>query len=517
MAPRPQPRLSAAAFDRAVKAFEGAVGKDWVLVSDADRDSYLDVYPLDQPRRHLPMGAVAPATAAEVQAVVRLANQHKIPLWPISRGKNYGYGGSAPMTTDAMVLDLSRMKRIIEVDPTLAYAALEPGVGFFDMFEHLQSNKIPLWISAPGNSWGSLIGNALEHGNAGTPYGDHATRLCGLEVVLPTGEMVRTGMGAMANSPSFHLARHGYGPTLDLMFTQSNYGVVTRAGMWLMPEPPSTLTMQIELPNQNDVIWLVDVLARLRLDGVIQQNPTIRNFLRVAAIQSQRSEWYQGDGPMPEEVGRAMREKLGLGWWNVALTLYGHEEANAVHAKVIEAAFRPHTDRSFTRSIWRKGDPLEKSGHQGIPSVRPLGAVNWRGGRGAHIGFSPVMPASGKHAYDWFLKAKALMEQHGFDYYGAFNVQERNITKVTLIYYDRDDEAMVARLKALFQAMMAEAAKLGYAEYRTHLDFMDGVMDTYDYNGHAFRKLSEKIKDALDPGGIIAPGKQGIWPKRYRA
>jgi 4-cresol dehydrogenase (hydroxylating) len=65
--------------------------------------------------------------------------------------------------------------------------------------------------------------------------------------------------------------------------------------------------------------------------------------------------------------------------------------------------------------------------------------------------------------------------------------------------------------------MIAEARKLGYAEYRTHLDFMDEVMDTYDYNGHAFRKLAETIKDAVDPNGIVAPGKQGIWPRRYRA
>jgi 4-cresol dehydrogenase (hydroxylating) len=55
-----------------------------------------------------------------------------------------------------------------------------------------------LWLSVPGNSWGSVAGNALDRGLGYTPYGDHSARICGLEAVLPDGGLVRTGMGAMA-------------------------------------------------------------------------------------------------------------------------------------------------------------------------------------------------------------------------------------------------------------------------------------------------------------------------------
>ena len=114
---------------------------------------------------------------------------------------------------------------------------LEPGVGFYDLYDYLQTRNIPLWMSVPGNSWGSVIGNALDRGLGYTPYGEHTRNFCGMEVVLPDGDMVRTGMGAMPNAPTWQLHKYGYGPAWDQLFVQSNFGIVTKAGMWLMPQP----------------------------------------------------------------------------------------------------------------------------------------------------------------------------------------------------------------------------------------------------------------------------------------
>ncbi len=64
--------------------------------------------------------------------------------------------------------------------------------------------------------------------------------------------------------------------------------------------------------------------------------------------------------------------------------------------------------------------------------------------------------------------------------------------------------------------MVAVAGKLGYGEYRAHLSFMDLAADQFGFNGHAQRRFNETIKDTLDPNGIIAPGKSGIWGTRFR-
>jgi 4-cresol dehydrogenase (hydroxylating) len=516
MPPILPPELSQAAFDSALAAFEGVVGADWVLSGEADRDSYLDPYALGDGSDHAAAAAVAPASAEEVQAVVRIANEHKVPLWPVSRGKNLGYGGAAPVMPGTVVLDLGRMNRILEINEKQAYALLEPGVGFYDLFDHLQANGVPLWMSAPSNGWGSVVGNALDRGVGYTPYGDHTAQICGLEVVLPDGSLVRTGHGGMANSPNWNVNPYGFGPSWDQMFVQSNFGVVTKAGMWLMPEPEATMAVTVNLPEFDDLAWAVDTLAELKRRNVVEHQAPMRSPIRFAATNTQRKDWYDGPGALPDEVLGAIADHYGIGIWDFSLRLFGYEDVVQANANVVRRAIEPQLGRELEFTTWRKGEPIAGSG-AGVPSVMALQVVNWWGGRGGHIGFSPVMPTDGALCLDQARRMKARFDEHGIDYYTSFTMGTRYINNINMILYDRDDPDLTGRAKALFRTLIADNHARGYGEYRTHIGFMDEVAASYDFNDHALRRLNEKVKDALDPNGIIAPGRNGVWPAAYRS
>lgn len=512
-APLP-PGLSAARFDAARRALEGTLGADKCFFAPLDRSSYQDKFAVHDAAHH-PSGAVAPESVEEVQAVMRLASEHGLPVFPIARGKNLGYGGSAPVLEGSVVLDMSRMKRI-EFDERLGTVLLEPGVGFYDLYDYIQQRGLPYWLSTPGNSWGSVMGNALDRGVGYTPYGEHTKNICGLEVVLANGEVVRTGMGAAANAPTWQAYPFGFGPGWDQMFVQSNFGVVTRMGMWLMPEPESLMGMDVEFDRPEDLKVMVDTLAPLRRERLLTQSPSIGNWMRAAAVLTTRDQWTDEPGALSDTVIDAIRRQFNIGWWGVSLRLYGREDVNRAAFRVLNDAIGAAGPLSVRPTEWRRGEPLEYTGWTGTPMTFPMQNVNWYGGRGGHIGFSPIIPQDGDVALAQFRRTYDRYREYGMDYQGSFAFGERHLTNVNAMIFNKDDPAMMARIDPFFRQLVADAKEQGYCEYRTHLDYMDLVAGSYDFGDGALLRMNEAVKDALDPQGIIAPGKSGIWGSRWR-
>jgi 4-cresol dehydrogenase (hydroxylating) len=499
---------------QARRAFEAALGASKVFFEDSDRETYKDKFAVDFDAHH-PLGAVAPESVEEVQTVVRIANQFLLPIWPISRGKNLGYGGSAPLLKGSVVLDMSRMKAI-QFDEQMGTVVVEPGVGFYDLYDYIQAHSLPYWLSTPGNSWGSVMGNALDRGMGYTPYGEHAKRIIGLEVVLPNGELVRTGMGAFSNAPTWQGYAFGFGPGWDQMFVQSNFGIVTKMGLWLMPEPEVQFGLDAEFASEGDLKAMVDAIAPLKRERVIDSHPSIGNWLRVASTLTTRDEWTDKPGALGDDVIDAIRKRFGLGWWGVSLRVPGREDVAKAQFAIVEKAIEAIGPMAVRKSSWTKGQPIRGDGWSGTPITFPMQNANWYGGRGGHIGFSPIIPQDGTKALEQFQRTYARYKQYGMDYQGSFAFGERHMINVNAMLFNQDSPEHLAKIDGFFRQLVADAKAQGYGEYRTHLDYMDLVAGSYDWNNGALLKLNEKIKDALDPNGIIAPGKSGIWPNRLR-
>ena len=437
---------------------------------------------------------VQPASVDELQAIVRAANDHGVPLWVSSQGRNNGYGGSSPRVRGSVVVNLRRMNRVLEIDGDAAYAVVEPGVSFFELYEAVRGSGNKLWISVPDLGWGSVIGNALEYGVGYTPYGEHANTVCGLEVLLPSGELIRTGPGAISNGRAWHVYKRSFGPSFDGLFFQSNLGIVTRMGVWLMPEPECYLPGWVMVSRDDDLGAMVDTLRELMLGGSITGYPMILSPVAAASVFTDRAHWYDGDEAIVDHKFAKVQEAFGR---IEGATVIGTKYAGAdVHT--IE-------------------NPAERV-QAGVPNLELVQMGKWYGGEaGGHIGFSPAAPLTSSDAMRLRDLLRPALAEHGLDYSAALiPTGPRSFINVVLVVFDTSDEEQTRAAFDVSKALVPKAAELGYGEYRAHIDFMDLCAQAYDFNDYAGRRLAETIKDALDPNGILMPGKQGIWPKRLR-
>ena len=502
--------------DVALKSIETAVGAANFHIGSSVT-THDDPYAFGESGRFKPCAIAKPANTEELRAILAIAREHRLPLWTVSTGKNLGYGGAAPRTSGAVVVDLSRMNRVLEVSEELGYAVVEPGVSFLALHAHLKAHGHKLMMSVPDIGWGSPIGNALERGFGYSALWDHSNHLCGLEVMLASGALVRTGMGAMSGNTAFHAYHGGFGPRIDGLFQQSNLGIVTQAGVSLMRQPETIITCHVKAPRVSDVGPLTALLRPLLLDGTIQSNAIIGNATVIATMMSERSRWWKQPGAIPESVVQQMADGLGIGRWNARFGLYGPEAMTAARLATVRAALNlmPSLDIT-TRSYAGEINPAQVHpadfAQLGIPSLALLRMAEWRGGNGAHTDFSLVCPATAADVERQRALMQSTVEVHGFDYAGGFTLGGRHAIALALIAFDRDNASEAAKVETLFGDLIDKGVIAGYAPYRAHLAFMDRIAALYDFNDSALKQVTQTLKDALDPCGILSPGKQGVWP-----
>lgn len=514
--PQLPPNVDATAFRDATEKLRKIVGAEWV-VAEADLKSYWDHHSPVAEDSRAPSAAVCPDSVEEIQQILAVANEHHLPLWTIGTGKNFAYGGPSPLRAGYVVLDLRRMNRILEVNEDSAYALVEPGVSYFQLYEHLREKKSHLWIDCAAVGWGGVIGNALEHGTGYTPYADHFIMQCGMEVVLADGTVVRTGMGAMPKSTAWQLFKYGYGPHLDGLFTQSNFGVVTKMGIWLMPEPPAYKPFMITLPRDEDLAAAIEILRPLKLGMIIPNGVVVANALYEIAVHRTKAQVHPGGGnrPVPDDVVRKLAKERELGAWNAYGALYGIPIGVEKYWEIVEASFSRIPGVKLYAKGDRAGDPgweYREKLMRGVPNLTEFGIVNWEGG--GHVNFTPVAPMTGGDAVKMQTMMRDIMHRHGFDYIAEFVATWRAMVNVLMLMFEQRDESVRKRAHDCAKAIITEAAKAGYGELKANLEFMDLVASTYSAHDKGYWKVCQRLKDELDPGGILSPGKSGIWPKK---
>ncbi len=260
-----RPALAAGLAD----ALRRAVGGAWVLTDPDDLLLYAYDGSVDEA---LPDAVVFPDTCGQVQAVVRLALRHGVPV--VARGAGTGLSGGAIARRGGIVVSTSRMNRILEVDPRNRRAVVEPGVVNADLSAHTRRFGFH-YAPDPSSQKACTLGGNIAT-NAGGPhtllYGVTTNHVLGVEFVTMDGRVVAAS--GLADSPGYDL------PGL-VCGSEGTFGIVTKAVVQLVHLPASVRTL---LASFDDVDSCSAAVSGIVAAGIVPAAVEMMDQLAVHAI-----------------------------------------------------------------------------------------------------------------------------------------------------------------------------------------------------------------------------------------
>ncbi len=432
---------------------------------------------------------VFPTTAEEIQAIVKLCNEKKIPITPRVAGTNIG-GLSIP-SPGGLVMDLTRMNRILECDVDEMVAVIEPGVTQQDLKDYIVKNNLPL---ATGFSlappYTSVLANALLGGltNRSLKYGSMDDWISGLEMVLPDGRMMRTGAWAAGAKPFAQVPM----PGLTGLFTgwQGTTGICTKMAYQLWPSHPYNKRLFILTYSAKATFAAMLRLTRLELlddigglswpsgkmmMGVQHPNPKVddtepKYFLYIDLTAESAEEMKIKE----KTVGRVI-DALGT-------TLNERYEKPLDVATLVKVnpAMRPFAD--FPTDLK-------------FLTEHPGGGLTWIGTYG---------PLS--RATEAAEVCENLMIERGFPPIVVSRPMRGGHFMVLrfIATFDKKSEEDVANVRALNAELLDVLTERGYIMYKTPIWALEKLKSRID---PGMLETMRNIKTLLDPNGIMNPGK----------
>lgn len=500
------------------------------------------------PFRTLASIVVYPRDAQQVQAVVKAAARADMPIWPVSTGKNFGYGEKTAVYEAGITMVLERMKRIWHVDEQLGFAVIEPGVTYKQINDHLKTTGSRLWADTAGSTqYASVLGNALDKGRGLTPMADHFGCLCGMDVVLADGGMLETGGGPSGNNQVRHTYKWGVGPYLDGLFAQSNLGIVVKAGIWLMPAPEKFDFAAFEYKAGPEKLGaFIDDLRELVMARAIRSHPHLANDFAMMCILAQYPhEMLEGRRHLSDEAAARWRKEHGVAPWTFGCGLYGSAEEVHYQKRMIRKVLRrygmvqfigaavgddwygrvvrfaaPIVNRLMGKSpeftdvmvpaidLFR-GIPTDDfvrqayfKSHKAKPDVDVDPA---RDGCGL-VWIGPVVPFNSEHVMKVLALTKRIFDKHEFDFFVEVIVESaRSVIVLVGVFYDKQNPVDAERATAWYHEAREAYVAHGYPPYRATSMSMVHAMDA----NPAAKAFLASLKQAVDPRNLIAPGRYG--------
>ncbi|MFN8194749.1 MAG: FAD-linked oxidase C-terminal domain-containing protein [Nocardioidaceae bacterium] len=413
----------------------------------------------------VPLAVVRAETAEQVQETVRWAARHRVPVVP--RGAGSGLSGGATAVDGGIVVSLERM-RAVEVDTAARVAVVEPGV--LNIEVKAAAAQHGLWYPPDPSSYDmcSIGGNIAT--NAGglccVKYGVTTDYVLGLDVVLADGTLVRLGGPRIKDVAGLSLTKLFVG-------SEGTLGVVTRVVLRLLPAQGARSTLVAAFPTvaaaAQAVVSLgrrlrpsmLELMDRASVNAVEDFSPMGLDRTVGALLVA------QSDAP-----GAARAEEIGV----IA------EECRAAGAGDV-----------FVTDDAEEGEMFVHARRQAFPAIEARGALLLED-VGAPV---PVLP-------DLLAAVAAIAEEHGVEIPVVAHAGDGNTHPI--IVYDPADPDSEKRAREAFDAILRAAIALGGTITGEHGVGRTKKAALPDQLGPDVMALTRRIKDALDPDGILNPG-----------
>ncbi|MHA1278091.1 MAG: FAD-binding oxidoreductase [Candidatus Helarchaeota archaeon] len=459
-----------------LEILEKIVGKNYVTDRIEERSFYSSDSSAEKPS--LSDYVVMPGSTMEIQKIVRLANQEKIPITPRTGGLTLSglaipYGGG-------ILLDLKRMNKIIEINKNSMYAVIECGVTTGQLKTYLEENYPDLWFCIPHAPPAvGVIANANIYGagQISLEHGLSSDMVNGLEVVLPTGEILKTGSCALGKA---WLTKYCLPDFMGLFLGWFGVtGIITKASIQLWPKSKNREAIFYKIDTVDDT---VDLLLTLIKSGICE------DIYINSWTGSKQERFYMAEKPenYPEIIldvilGGKSRKELKL--------------KKKILDEIIEKTQKEgHKIEKFEAPV------ILKMGMLLTPMPIPFMDL-MKGGGAEYLGCYIPTEATGI-AYE---KGIEISKKYGFQYIHL--VRPLSAGHVTGFMYafpfDKTDPEMNQKMLKVLEEITEMAILLGGVPWKPSPTVQKVVLKHADPE---YITLMKKIKEILDPNKIMAPG-----------